>query len=95
MHDLINATQVGGKLRARALHHAADAAADGCAQLLLARRADPEARNARGETPLAVARTRAKLLKAQGTHELSYEAAMRCATYIEEAMEQRLSLIHI
>ena len=29
---LINTSQLGGKLRARALHHSADAAADGCTQ---------------------------------------------------------------
>lgn len=88
--ELINAAQIGGRLRATALHHASDAAADGCTQLLLARRADPEARNARSETPLSVARSRAKVLKTAGTqHEASYAAALRCVQYLEEAIEQR------
>ena len=83
MLHLINTSQVGGKLRARALHHAADAAADGCTQLLLARKADPEARNARGETALQVARKRAQIFK-DGPSKESYEAALRCASYLQE-----------
>ena len=87
---LIHTTQLGGKLRATALHHASDAAADGCTSLLLNQRADPEVCNARSETPLAVARSRAKLLKMAGSpHEASYEAALRCVHYLELAIEQR------
>jgi ankyrin repeat protein len=49
-----------GKLRATALHYAADAAADAVVTLLLELKASPSARNAQGATAAVLARTRAR-----------------------------------
>ena len=60
VYSFVNAVQAAGsKLRATALHHAADAAADLCTELLLERGARVEARSSRGETALTVAKRRA------------------------------------
>ena len=67
----------GARLRATALHHAADAAADLVTAVLLERGAKVEARSSRGETALVVARRRAAAAEKSGMPE-THEAAARC-----------------
>jgi hypothetical protein len=81
---LINMVQLD-KARACALHYAADAAADMCVDFLLERHADPTLRNARGETPLAVAKRRAAAARVGASEEIG-EAAVRCVEALEKAM---------
>ena len=67
-----------GKLRSSPLHYAADAAADSVVELLLELRSNPNARSARGETPVVVARRRAQACEKGGVGTDLIEAAIRC-----------------
>ena len=83
---LVNAHQASGsRMRASALHHAADAAADLCTQLLLDRGARVEVRSSKGETALVVARRRAAIAE-KGPNRETFDAAVRCGEILEEAM---------
>ena len=76
-----------GKLRSTALHYAADSAADGVVEALLALGANPTTRSARGETAAVLARKRAAAAEKGATTEI-HEAALRCASLIEAAAER-------
>ena len=85
VEQLVGARQLGNK-SVSALSHAADAAADGCVELLLASHADPTAKSSKGETALVVARQRAQLSSKLPSPE-THEASLRCVAMLTEAIE--------
>lgn len=71
-----------GKFKAHALHHAADAAADMCVELLLQHGANRKAKNGKGETGAVVARRRLALAE-KGPSIDTRSAAQRCCDMLE------------
>ena len=83
----LNALQAHPKIRASALHHAADAGADTAITFLLEHNADPTTCNAKSEPPLVVARKRAAAAES-GPNQVLYAASLRCAEILEDAVSK-------